>query len=70
MVEGRVSSHDCQSWDAQVDEMFLQILEDILNEGNGKTIVVKVKWDTYNKVINIYNNRTSAKIIRKNVENR
>jgi hypothetical protein len=70
MVDRRSSSRTYQSWDVKADEIFLSILEDVLNEGNGKTPDGKVKWDIYNKVIEIYNSRTSSKLTRKNVENR
>jgi hypothetical protein len=48
----------------------LEILEDVLKEENEKTIDGKVKWDTYNKVIDIYNNKISVGLTKKNVENR
>jgi hypothetical protein len=70
MAEGRGTSRTYQTWDGKADELFLSILEDVLNEGNGKTPDGKVKWDVYYKVIEVYNQRTGSNITRKNVENR
>jgi hypothetical protein len=70
MTEGRGTSQTYQSWDSKANELFLSILEEVLNEGNGKTPNAKVKWDTYYKVIDIYNTKIGSNIIRKNVENR
>jgi hypothetical protein len=62
--------HGYQSWNKKVDEMLIEILEEVLKEKNGKIINGKVKWDSYSKVIDIYNNKIGVRLIRKNVDNR
>jgi hypothetical protein len=50
--------------------MLIEILEEVLKEKNGKIVNGKVKWDSYSKVIDIYNNKIGVRLIRKNVDNR
>jgi hypothetical protein len=57
-------------WATGEDEKYLNILIDVLKEGNGKTQDGKIKSETWNTSIKKYNEMYGATLERKHVDSR